>query len=57
MAVENQPFHLPIYSYSYYLFTIILTDYSNIFDGKDTFGSFWWLKTYLIYFDGEDRIR
>ena len=28
VAVENQPFHLPIYSYSY-LFTIIPMDYSN----------------------------
>ena len=28
VAVENQPFHLPIYSYSY-LFTIIPTDYYN----------------------------
>ena len=28
-AVDYQPFCLPIYSYSYYLFTIILMDYSN----------------------------
>ena len=28
-AVDYQPFRLPSYSYSYYLFTIILTDYSN----------------------------
>ena len=28
-AVDYQPLRLPSYSYSYYLFTIILTDYSN----------------------------
>ena len=30
-AVDYQPLRLPSYSYSYYLFTIILTDYSNNF--------------------------
>ena len=33
-AVSYQPFRLPIYSYSYYLFTIILTDYSNTWNNK-----------------------